>query len=475
MQRSLTLDSLRGYAIITMVLSGSIAFGDTLPAWMYHAQVPPPLHKFIPTLPGISWVDLVFPFFLFTMGAAIPLAFQQNKAAKFSLGQVALQAFKRYVLLAFFALFTHHLMPWVLSSNPTIVHFLLSIFAFVLVFFQLYQYKKIKYAILFKILKVASFAIAVALLYFLPFKNNTGFSFMASDIIIMVLANMAFFGTIIWWVTRHNPMLRLGILPFIMGIFLSAKAGQGWASTLFNVESIAGFKINGLYQFYFLKYLFIVIPGTLAGEYFIQASLSNTKTFTVPVAKEAPQKIWLIGSLAFAIVASNTILLFGRFLLLNLAVTIILLVAIYVLQKKYVSHQRTLLFQFFNAGCYLLLLGLCFEAYEAGIKKDSSTYSYYFVTSGLAFFMLIGFSTLQYSKMGNVVLNYISLIGKNPMVAYIAGNLLVQPLLHITTANLLMDALNANAYLGFLKGIIFTSIVSLITIFFTKRGWFWKT
>jgi hypothetical protein len=35
--------------------------------------------------------------------------------------------------------------------------------------------------------------------------------------------------------------------------------------------------------------------------------------------------------------------------------------------------------------------------------------------------------------------------------------------------------MNANAGLGFLKGILFTGIVSFITIGFTKKGWFWKT
>lgn len=72
--RDTSIDALRGFAILTMILSGSIAYGDVLPAWMFHAQVPPPLHKFNATIPGITWVDLVFPFFLFSMGAAMPLA-----------------------------------------------------------------------------------------------------------------------------------------------------------------------------------------------------------------------------------------------------------------------------------------------------------------------------------------------------------------------------------------------------------------
>ena len=73
MNRSLSLDALRGIAILLMVFSSRIPFG-VLPEWMYHAQVPPPKHIFDGTIPGISWGDLVFPYFLFAMGAAIPLA-----------------------------------------------------------------------------------------------------------------------------------------------------------------------------------------------------------------------------------------------------------------------------------------------------------------------------------------------------------------------------------------------------------------
>ena len=71
--RAYALDALRGYAIITMVLSATIVT-QVLPGWMSHAQTPPPDHIFNPSLPGITWVDLVFPFFLFAMGAAFPFS-----------------------------------------------------------------------------------------------------------------------------------------------------------------------------------------------------------------------------------------------------------------------------------------------------------------------------------------------------------------------------------------------------------------
>ena len=472
LKRNQSLDALRGFAILTMVLSGSIAFGDVLPAWMYHAQVPPPDHKFVRTLAGITWVDLVFPFFLFAMGTAIPLALQKNIKAKTGFLQILLIAFRRFFLLAFFALFTHHLMPWALAKEPTTQHFLLSIAAFVLVFFQLYDNKNEKYKQLFLILKFVSFAAALALLLLLPFKDGNGFSFTNSDIIIIVLANMALFGTIIWWLTKNNPLLRIGILPFVMAIFLAAKEPmEGWAKMLYSFNNIAGYKIDWLYQFYFLKYLFIVIPGTFAGEYFLK-SLKPSNTVVVENRNEI---LKVIAFLSFAVVISNTVLLFGRHLFLNLLLSAAIIFLIYYLMKKLVRENYLLMFSFLTAGAYLLLLGLCFEAYEAGIKKDHSTYSYYFVTSGLAFFMLIGFNGLALNKIGRGINNFLSLNGRNPMVAYIAGNLLLQPILHLTRANLLFDSMNVNPLLGFLKGVLFTGIVSLITIFFTKKGWFWKT
>lgn len=63
MKRAISLDAFRGYAIVTMVLSGTIASG-VLPGWMYHAQMGPRSNYiFDPQLYGITWVDLVFPFF----------------------------------------------------------------------------------------------------------------------------------------------------------------------------------------------------------------------------------------------------------------------------------------------------------------------------------------------------------------------------------------------------------------------------
>jgi predicted acyltransferase len=464
--RNLSIDALRGLAILAMILSGSIAFGDTLPAFMYHAQVPPPLHQFNPSLPGITWVDLVFPFFLFSMGAAIPLALKKHVDAGNGFKFIFLIALKRFLLLAFFALFTQHLKAWVVAENPTIKEHLLSMFAFVLLFFQFYENKHVGRQYIFNIIKLLAFIIAIVLLVVLPFSTGKGFDFYKSDIIIMVLANMAFFGTIIYYFTYNKPTWRLALLPFIMAIFLSAKEpANSWVKELYNFSHIGLLKFDWLYKFYFLKYLFIVLPGTLAGEWILYSKHQKQVLQTDKNTKQ------LLVFISIALIVINLYGLFTRMLFVNFVASTVLCMAAYLLAKK----QELLIYKMVIAGSYLLLLGLLLEPYEGGIKKDSSTYSYYFVTSGLAFFTLVFFEIASQLKFTKNIVNYLALNGKNPMVAYVVGSLVILPLLSITGLHSYYNAMNQNAFMGFIKGVLFTSAVSLITIFFVKKGWFWKT
>lgn len=379
-QRDTSIDALRGFAILTMILSGSIAFGNVLPAWMFHAQVPPPLHKFDATIAGITWVDLVFPFFLFSMGAAIPLALQKHIANKSKFTLIVGIAFKRFILLTFFALFTNHMKAWAIAATPTTKEHLLSLFAFTLLFFQFYNNPNKKLNTLFIFLKITSFAIAVYLLWLLPFWQGKGFDFYKSDIIIMLLGNMALFATLIYYGTYNKPNLRLGILAFIMAIFLASKESQAsWAKEVFNFNHIGSFKFDWVYKFYFLKYLFIVLPGTIAGDWILKAMNKEDNENNLSTTQEN-----LLALFAISLIIFNLYGLFTRSLVFNLLITVALCTASMLLVKK--QHNNSLLKKMVGFATFLLLLGLTFEAYEGGIRKDWSTYSYYFVSSGLAFF-----------------------------------------------------------------------------------------
>jgi predicted acyltransferase len=479
MQRNESLDALRGFAILMMILSGTISFSDVMPAWMFHAQVPPPQFKFDPSIPGITWVDLVFPFFLFSMGAAIPLSLQKHLNANKGLIFILQIALKRFLLLAFFALFTQHMKAWVIAEPPTVIEQLLSLLAFVLLFFQFYENKSEKHKTLFLAIKILAFAIALLLLWKLPFHGGKGFDFYKSDIIILVLANMALFGILIYYLTARKPLLRIGVLPFVMAVFLAGKEPMdGWAKALFNFDAIGDWKFDWLYKFYFLKYLFIIIPGTLAGEWLIESMKGKNQQHEIPNTSDAQaiagasRANWLM-LIALVLLYGNLYGLFTRQLFANLLLSAILCAIAWFLVRAF--ERESLSRRFVMAGSYMLLLGLFFEAYEGGIKKDTSTYSYYFVCSGLAFFCLIAFNGFLKLNHLSSVANYLALNGKNPMVAYVVGNLLLLPILSLTQLKPFWDGMNQNILMGLMKGLVFTGVVSLITIFFVKRKWFWKT
>lgn len=461
--RNHSLDALRGLAILLMVLSSSISFG-ILPGWTYHAQVPPPYHVFNPELPGITWVDLVFPFFLFTMGAAIPLALHKKLAVQ-SVVKTAGQIMQRYLLLVVFAIFTFYARAWVMSGSVGWQQHLLSIACFLLLFLMYARLPESTGKVPSLIIKVLSFSLAAAFLLYYPFKN--GFSLDNSDIIIIVLANMAFFGTSIWWLTRNHPLLRIGVLPLVMAVLLAANELNSWNSVLFNWSPLPW-----MYKFYYLKYLFIVLPGTFAGEWLLQRAIQVEKDrlLTGRIA------LLFIATAGLALLIVNVVCLYTRLLLPNLAITLLLSAFILATFKKLGENaDHTLFKKLAVAGIYLLILGLFFEAFEGGIKKDISTFSYYFVCAGLAFLLLMALTIFEKLNCFLPIIRYLGNNGKNPMVAYTAGNLLLIPLLKITGADMWLDAVTGWPAGGFLRGLIFTGIVSLITVYCTKKNLFWRT
>lgn len=440
-QRDQTLDALRGYAIITMILSGTIAFGDVLPAWMYHAQVPPPDHKFNPALPGITWVDLVFPFFLFSMGAAIPLSMQKGLSWK--------KLLLRFVSLAYFALFFEHVKYFNFPQELGIGRYLISITG-LLSLFLLFGAKKLQR-------RLAGLLLSLLILALAPYKEGKGFDLHHSDIIIMVLANMALLGGIIWWFTRTNHLYRLLVLPVLFGLITGRYLENSWNHILYQPHPL-----DWLINFNFFKYLFIIIPGTFAGEWLIEKSKNGA------APSPAGRGSYLVSLVVIMLIGWNVYALYTRILTANLFITILVSAVILLWQfrlNKEDTHSRRLL----SAGIYLLLTGLCFEAFEGGIKKDNATFSYFFVTSGMASLALFG---LQHFRRINTIL---SPVGRNPMIAYVLTALFTLPLLSITGLNRYYDNMTGSAWEGFLRGVLLTAIAAILTSYCTKRKWFWKT
>lgn len=575
--RAHALDALRGYAIITMVLSAMEAF-SVLPRWMYHAQVPPPDHVFDPTIYGITWVDIIFPFFLFSMGAAIPLSLGRQHAKGESIMKLTWKTVQRWVKLTFFAIFIIHAFPFMLGYEQEWMRYAMPIFFFILLClmfmpnpFGLSPYKA-------RAITWSAYLVAVGFMLLQPYAGGAPFRLTDSDCIMLILANVSLTGSIIYLLTIGHPLRRLALLPFLVALFMAAHTANSWPAQLIHTSWLPW-----LYLPAYQEYLLIIIPGTVAGEWIAQwlekmktndtskglvdnyqkkseAVLDNGNPLNggreavlengngvkndEKVVLENENKVRTrseemkdkenalalpVALLSLALIVVNVVLLFGRHLVANLVATMVLTaLTAWLLRsrrkagtigveaakqraaskdassqnaakqelssreassqeaaKQEVYNQRssstpaspTLHFwqRLSSAGAYLLLLGLCLESYEGGIRKDDVTLSYLFVTCGLAFYALLLLTVVCDHWHVRWLCAPLEMVGKNPMVAYVSASMVIIPVLILTHIYPYIDALSSQPLTGFLKGVLLTALCMALTAWFTHKRWFWKT
>ncbi len=466
-KRALALDALRGIAILAMILSSRIPYG-TLPGWMYHTQNPPPTHAFNPGLPGISWVDLVFPFFLFAMGAAFPFALSKKLDAGIKKWKISLGILQRGLLLALFAIIIQHLRPTVINSNPDLQTNLMAIFGFILLFLIYTRYPKKISKKLVLVIKGTGVVLLTGFLLMIRYPDGSGFSVDRSDIIILVLSNVAVTGSLIWLFTRNNLLARLSFLGLLIAIRLSAPIEGNWINWLWNNSPLPW-----LFKLYYLQYLFIVIPGTIIGD--IILAWMNDKNENKIEASWRTSKLWIIAlSLILALLVIMSSLYSRDVLLITIAAFIFCAVIYYYLSNAKTTDEITIK-KLFSWSCYWLVLGLFFESYEGGIQKGRPTLSFYFVTTGLAIFLLISFFVLIQSLKKERYLKLLIDNGQNPMLAYAGGTNLLNPLISILLIDNLLSFLTTTPWLGVIKGIVTTIMLAYIVKIFTKSNIFWRT
>ena len=463
MNRAHSLDALRGYAIVTMVLASAV-FSQVLPPWMSHIQTPPPGHVFRPDIAGISWVDLVFPFFLFSMGASMPFSVGRKMDKGMQRAPLCAKAVLRGLKLAFFAIFLQHMYPpghasW---SHPSMWLMPLLAFAALFMMFGKFPYalaKGNKLAI-----EVCGTVMAVVLLAASERVYGRPFSLYRSNIIILVMANMSVFATLAYIATyRKNPVWRLLPLPFVLAILYHGKEGwQAWICDATPAE--------WLYRFAFLKYLCIVLPGTMAGD-LLRHSLrpSGNGPWRAGVPRWRATWLW---TLSVGIIVSNLWGLYTRHLTANLLLSAALSAAILytVWQQDNPYWKRLATF-----SALWLMLGLFVEPLEGGIKKDPSNISYYFVATALACHALTAFDVMCDVWKQRFLTSPLVMAGQNPMLAYVTTALLVNPALQITGLYDVMEGMASSPWLAFLRGIIVTGMTVAVAMGFSRIKWFWRT
>lgn len=464
--RFAALDALRGFAILTMVLSGAIPY-HILPSWMYHCQVPPPDHKFNPNIPGITWVDLVFPFFLFCLGAAIPFALQRRMEKGLTPLQASGVILKRGFLLFVFAIYQPHFAAGNINASPEWLPWVYALLGFILLFPMMMRLPESLPKHWHWLIRGAGWGIAALILSRLEYKNEPiHFSLYRSNIILMLLTVSAVFGSFAWLATRENHLLRLGLLGFLMAHRLASEQPgvMNWISDFVSVPKI--------WYLSYAHYLFIVIPGSIAGDFMLKWLRERREdeqwTWSSP-------RLGLLAALGVVLMLVELVGLQARWVELTTVVTAGLVGISFYVTRQPSSHTEKFFRQLICWGSYWLLLGLAFEPYEGGIKKDPNTMSYFFVTSGLALFLIVSFTVVLDVWKAKCGAQLLVANGQNPMIAYVGMGHLILPVLQLTGVMPLLEKITPGAWLGTLRGLALTLLLAWVVALFTKWKIYWRT
>lgn len=450
--RSISIDALRGAAILMMILSGVIPFGGALPAWMYHAQVPPPEHVFRPEAPGITWVDLVFPFFLFAMGAAVPYALP-GRLGREGLKPTMLHIAKRYLLLLLFAVISFNMAPLRIPQTGSWANYI-GIAAYTGLFLAFVQYPGLSDALK-RVFRMAGWGILAALGAVLHFHFNT-LNPAVNDSIIRVLANVYLAGSLIWLLTRQRPLLRAGITLLVLAFYLGDLESGSWVSRIWRWSDPWN-----LVSPFLLKYLLLFIPGTLAGDWLIAG----------PPHEGDLRSKGLLSAIAALVTGVGLWSLFVRQVDAGFGLTLLLLAGgMALILSRRAAGPLSGLEQLFLAGSLLLLAGYLCDPFQGGIKKDHSTLSYFLVTGGLASLWACAFEETASGFLRSVWMP-IARVGQNALMAYLIAGFFLVPLLLVS---------GIGAWFGtsvpmlVFKAVLITAMAGGITAYLTKKHIYWK-
>ena len=467
MKRVAAIDLLRALAIIGMVASGQMFWNTELPAFMFHAQVPPPTFVFNPDVAGITWVDLVFPFFLFSMGASMPLALRRREQKGEGVREVTVSALHRFVWLASFAIVLGNTRMGVLSATKPWVASLVTLGVWALFFAMFVRVPNLdrrKNAIL----NWCGFALLVGVTMLYKPLFGVEVSLYRSDVIILILASMALFGTLLWWATRNSTLVRVAIIGGVALLKMASSVDGSWCQWLWQQTPAVW-----LFRFEFLKYLCLVLSGTMAGDVIYRA----LKTGVTSERASDRRSGWLTATLVVLLVAIIVVTMWGLFVrevATTVAVTLALCAVVGVVLANLRTTGQPLLKALFALGVVLFIIGLVAEPMEGGIKKDHATVSYFFVTGGLASFVLTAALALEI-RFG-VRLRALEACGANPMFAYTASGYLLTPILTLTSLSVVIDRVaNMGPWWAFGRGVLFALLVIAVTYPFTRKNYFWKS
>lgn len=459
-RRARSLDALRGLLLLSMTF-GFTVINDMYPAWMYHGQFPGG-ENFVDRA-GITWRDLAYAGFLFSMAAAFPLTLSRRIAKDEKELGILMSIFRRGFMLLVFALIVGHANTYFTGYTQTARA--LAVAGFVILALVYTRRRSDWNPVAFRVINMIGWTAAILFLLFSPALYGKGLDIKRIDDVMVGLAFSAIVGAIVWYLTRNNINWRLGFLALCMAGYLGAK-GDGWVSSWWWSETFPFFHLGQL------TLMATVIPGTIAGDHLLRWMQS-------PQDSRGDLLYWSnarILGLAFvsAVIAPLVVIgLYNRWVPETTEIVLGLIVGGGVLVWNPRTDSEKLVRRLFIWAALWLMTGLILEPFEGGIHKVPDTLSYFFTVTGIVGMLLVTLvcvvDLLQRRKWVNTLID----VGHNPLLCYVLFTVLINSILEMIPA--MRGVMMGSPEQAIVRSIISTVVVVLVVRWTTRRGIFWRT
>lgn len=465
-ERVLGLDAFRGALILAMNFAFTIPGWGPFPGWMYHMQVPPSPDGAYVALAGITWRDMLFALFVFTMAAALPVVMSARLAKGKPYPEILWIAVRRAFLLTVFALLIGHVNPY-WTEDYTRRGNVMAIAGLLVAFALFVQPPRAMGPAGAKWLRRLAWTAAGATLFVLPLAYGKTFDPQRKDGIIAAVAFCTVAATALWLLTRKRLGLRLGVFAAIVAGRWLAPIVPGLAEVWYARP------FPWFYEPWYLELLLIAIAGTIAGDLVVRLTRSRSVVADARAAWSGARQV-AIALLGASVPVTLTVGLYERrHPTATLVAVVVTCGALLLLTRGAASGRERVVARLCAWASLWLVTGMLAEPLEGGIRKDPQTLGYLLLMSGVATAGLASMLLLLdgFPRVGRR-LRPLALVGQNALFAYVVYMLGIGHVLWLAGAG---RAFTDTWPMALARSVLLTTITGVIVWLSTRRRLVWKT
>jgi len=461
-KRAFALDALRGLFLVSMTLGFTLS-SDKLPVWMYHRQFPPPGDNPV-NVAGISWRDLAYGSFLFTMAAALPLTLARRIRKEGDQFSILGAAARRYGMLMVYALL-------VAASNTYFIGYtdvgrVLAIVGFGILALVFTRRRPDWNEQRFALFRRAGWVLAILFLALSPLAYGKTFTFTRIDDVIVDLAVASAIGMTVWYFTRENLTPRIVFLAACVALDLSAKS-DGWVQQWWYSSPV-----SWAFGFNQLSLMTVVIPGTIAGDALLWWMRAREEG-TDETVRWSRARMTLIAALTAAFTPIVVVGLYNRYVEGTTAWCLALLLVGWVATRKPTTPLERLIKTLYGWGAIWLMIGLFLEPSEGGIKKVPETLTYFFTVTGTTSMLLVSLAAVI-DGLGKLrPVSALVDFGQNPLFGYVLYTVLLNSILELIPP--LRPVLQGTALQSLVRSVLMCFVVIMTVRHLSRKRIYWRT